>query len=380
MAVKQYKAHSIHEAITQIKEDFGPDAMILSTKRIPKGFLDPYGKDLFEISASDKNSFPEKPLKSNINQSSIRLAGKPQTFSGAVTEPCEVNEWAGVRDELISIKDMLYLMNQGENMPDLLKIHPACLTLYTKLVQNGMSSNRIRMFLKKAGAFDAKNRFGSRDITKKSIRAILTSIKVENPFSGKKRDTRIAAFVGPTGVGKTTTIAKLAAELSLKQKKKVGIISIDSYRIGAVEQLKTYASIMGLPCLPAFSKQDLEIALEKMQNREIILIDTAGHSHLDMARMNELDQLMAGKPEISTHLVLSATTKRQDMKDAAENFSILNPESYVFTKVDETQQCGVILDQIAERDLPVSFITNGQSVPEDIMPATQKEIMKLVMR
>jgi flagellar biosynthesis protein FlhF len=206
------------------------------------------------------------------------------------------------------------------------------------------------------------------------------AVSVTDPFAGKENGRCAVAFVGPTGVGKTTTIAKLSAELSLKQKKKVGIISVDSYRIGAVDQLKTYAAIMGLPFLSAFSKEDLGRAMKKMAGRDVILIDTAGQSHRDVKRLKELGALLGDSLSIDTHLVLSAATKSEDMKAAADSFSILKPSSYVFTKVDETGTRGGLLDQLMDRKLPVSFITNGQRVPEDIFTASPRRLLKLVLQ
>jgi flagellar biosynthesis protein FlhF len=155
---------------------------------------------------------------------------------------------------------------------------------------------------------------------------------------------------------------------------------VDSYRIGAVDQLKTYAAIMGLPFLSAFSKEDLGKALKKMEDRDVILIDTAGQSHRDVARLKELGELLGKSFSIDTHLVLSAATKPEDMKAAADNFSILKPSSYVFTKVDETGSRGGLIDQLLNLKLPVSYITNGQRVPEDIVAATPRRVLKLVLQ
>ena len=189
----------------------------------------------------------------------------------------------------------------------------------------------------------------------------------------------MAAFIGPTGVGKTTTIAKLAALLRLRHKKEVGIISVDSYRIGAVDQLRTYASIMGLPCLSAFTPRELQMAVGKMRDKDIVLIDTAGQSHLDRDRMKALRQLMEGAHEVSSHLVLSVTTEPQDMKEVARNFSILHPETYIFTKLDETRRRGTIIDQVLRLKMPISFVTDGQRVPEDILTASKRNILKLIL-
>ncbi|OQY12759.1 MAG: flagellar biosynthesis protein FlhF [Desulfobacteraceae bacterium 4572_19] len=532
MPIKTYKAKSLQEAITRIKEEMGPDAMILSTRRIPKGLLDPYGVDLFEVKAQSaeiqadagkqKKNIPPAELKvlsemkakvlegfgklgsmhkggksegsnlksnnpkkvfevvgehfdlskelsksgnrtkevkkqkssiksdkkgyfsvlsepevesreqklsqshksqSNKNRAKVNQIRSEQlildqlrpqhlrteqlnseyqdaeeqeyenqnTIQQAQIDDSIASDFAEkqlglIQGDLASIKEMLFLNGQRTGIPTVLQNHPECINVYVKLIKAGISEQSAQMFLKKAwddnGNKKIKNRKSSPEkVTKNVIRTILANIDVWDPFDDNmEKGVQIAAFTGPTGVGKTTTIAKLAAELSMKRKKTVGLISIDSYRIGALEQLKTYSSIMGLPCLPAFTCRDLQLALRKMEGLDIILIDTAGHSHLDETRMTELGKFIDGSHSISTHLVLSATIDKLDMKDATENFAVLNPKSYLFTKVDETKRCGTIIDQVINQKMPISFITNGQRVPEDIMTATKKNILELILR
>jgi flagellar biosynthesis protein FlhF len=282
---------------------------------------------------------------------------------------------------LFSIKDMLFLMDQGDGgLPEFLHRYPESLNLYARLVKSGISSRRAQGFMKQALKMASSETMGSEEITKKVLNEIFSAIGIFDPFSSGNGHQHLAAFIGPTGVGKTTTIAKLAAILSIQRKKRVGIISVDSYRIGAVDQLRAYAAIMGLPCLSAFSRQDLQKAVQKMQHKDIVLIDTAGHSHLDKDRMKALGQLMRGQHAISHHLVLSATTERGDMKEAAQNFTLLKPKTYVFTKLDETRRRGTIIDQIMDVKLPISFFTNGQRVPEDIREANKGNLLRLILR
>ena len=288
---------------------------------------------------------------------------------------------SAIQSELGSIREMLFLINQGEGIPALLQEHPEALGLYARLVRRGISERRAMGFLNAAMA-EGKGPRTAEEITREVLRKILAAVDVTDPFAlpeGGRPSRKIAAFVGPTGVGKTTTLAKLAAELSLKQKRKVGLISVDSYRIGALEQLKTYAAIMGLPCLPAFNREDLREALDRMRGREIILIDTAGHSHLDEKRMGELSELMAGEHAISSHLVLSITASRDNMRESVENFAALNPESYVFTKMDETRARGAVIEQVMDRRMPISYMTNGQRVPEDLVPAVKKDLLRFIL-
>lgn len=367
MEVKKYRTKSIHEAICKIKKELGPDAMILSTKRLSKKKSGGIGRDYFEISAypgsrevlKDREVFFEdnrhKPKKSRLDE---------------------------MQHDILGIKDMLYLLNETRGIPAFFQDHPKCINLYGRLIKSGISEVRAKQFLMSSLSEALGPKTSPKEITKRVLMEVHKAISIFNPFKASKKNQNknsFVSFVGPTGVGKTTTIAKLAADLYLKQRKKVGLISIDSYRIGAVEQLKTYAAIIGIPFVTAFTSEDIGNAVRKMHACDVVLIDTAGMSHLDQERLNELAANLDHYPEISTQLVLSATTRRHDMKEIVEHFSIVNPRSYVFTKLDETKSCGGIIDQILNFRLPVSFITNGQNVPEDIAEATKRGISRMVL-
>ena len=154
---------------------------------------------------------------------------------------------------------------------------------------------------------------------------------------------------------------------------------MDAYRIGAMEQLKTYANILGIPSYQAFKKKDLLFALRRMEARDIILIDTAGQSQYDLARIEALRNLMPTDLSIDVHLLLSISTTPFEMNETAINFKPLKYQSYIFTKKDEARTCGSVLNQIMEHQLPVSYITTGQSVPEDIEPANKEKIINSIV-
>ena len=376
MAAKIFKANSIREAIDQIKEELGAEAMILSTRKVPGGPQNPYGKDTVEITAAAKEGFSEDDLLGEeMRFSSLAPWEDPSIMEGKTGTD---HDWIGLQHELSQIKNMLLLSKPSAGFSDLLHLPAPCLNLYAKLLRCGLSERRVWSLVRESGPAGQSIGTKPEQMMQDMIKRLLASIHTCDPFAKPQQTPVTAAFVGPTGVGKTTTIAKLSAELSLKRKKKVGIISIDSYRIGAVEQIKTYAAIMGIPCLSAFSRDDLAKALDTMKTQDVILIDTAGQSHRDIKRLKELAELLPEELSIDTHLVLSATTKPDDMKDAANNFSILHPKSYVFTKIDETQAHGGLIDQVMALSLPVSYITNGQRVPEDIMAATRKRIVNML--
>lgn len=191
---------------------------------------------------------------------------------------------------------------------------------------------------------------------------------------------RIVALIGPTGVGKTTTLAKIAARFVLEQGVDAALITADTYRISAVEQLKTYSDIIGLPLEIVYTPQELQTALHKFRQKDLVLIDTAGRSQHNEFQMKELVDFLAANPRIERHLVMSATTKNRDAADILEKFSVCDPDCIVFTKTDETASVGMILNLLYQKEVALSFLTNGQSVPDDIVPATPEALADLLLR
>ena len=345
MQVKKYRAKTIDGATAKVKDDLGMDAMICSTKRIKGGF----GDHMFEISA----------------------------VPAGTAVPDAMGE---IKSELVSIKEMIYLLNHSGDLGERLMMDPDVLNLYAKLIRNGVDDKYARIFLERGGAFKERPKKHANRLRVDAIREIRRMIRVIKPFEIDSNKRVISALIGTTGVGKTTTIAKLTAQLMLNAGKKVGLISIDGYRIGALEQLKTYANILGVPCFPAFNRKDLLFALKRLEGKDIVLIDTAGQSQYDMSRMEELKKMMTDNMDINCHLLLSAATSELEMSSTAINFSSLKYQSYIFTKIDETEVCGPIINQIMKLNLPVSFITTGQNVPEDIEAADREKIIKLLLR
>lgn len=347
MEVKKFRAKTIQDATAKVKNSLGSNAMIMATKKLT-GNNQP---DVFEITAA-----PAEYHAFNANMDPI----------------------VEVKSELMSIKEMICLLNHSGGVFEKLMMNPAALNLYAKLIKNGVNDHYVRFFLEKAGAFNGHGD-GAGNIRKKALNEILKVIRTREPFEAKDNKQIIAAFIGTTGVGKTTTIAKLAAQLMLKAQKKVGLISIDTYRIGAMEQLKTYANILGVPCFQAFKAQDLVMALRKMESKDVVLIDTAGQSQYDRSRIAELKQMMPDDLAIDTHLLLSVNTTESEMQKTAVNFGPLNFMSYIFTKTDEAERFGATLNQIMSLNVPVSYITTGQNVPEDIERADKGRILNLLL-
>ncbi len=373
MRARVFKGKSIKTALSRVKAELGGDAMILATRQLPKSPRDPYSKTVFEIEAAPRNSRNNGPENRRATRASLdSLNGLDDMF-------------APIKSELGTIKDLISIAGLSGGMQSIMGGQAESAPLFASLLRSGMSEKSARSILHQAlSAMEDDRQKGADEASRLKhyvIKECMGRISTRDPFTGKNGSASpyLAAFAGPTGVGKTTTIAKLAAELSFKQKKSVGLISIDNYRIGAFEQLKTYGAIMGLMCVPAFTRDDFKTALKRMRDKDVVLIDTAGHSHWDKVRMDELLGVMQSETKISVHLVLSVTTGYRDMKEAAGAFNELNPETYVFTKTDETKRCGKMMDQVCDLRLPVSMVTFGQRVPEDITMPGRKDLLGIML-
>ncbi len=205
-------------------------------------------------------------------------------------------------------------------------------------------------------------------------------IKFSDGVKLNRHGVRIAALLGTTGVGKTTTLAKIAAKFVLEQKTNVALITADTYRISAVEQLKTYSDILELPLEIVYSPSELASALERHRDKELILIDTAGRSQHNEYQMRELEEFLRVNPRIEKHLVISATTKFTDARQIMNKFSKVEPDRIIFTKIDETGSLGMIINLLRDNKYSLSYLTTGQSVPDDIERASSDILANLLLK
>lgn len=355
MEVKRFRAATIQEALGMVKRDLGSDALILSTRKLAGDTS--AARELFEVSA-------------------VSVGNKSGDLMRQETPSRKSFE--AMQADLASIKEILRFAGEAGGPVRRIIESPDALNLYMKLVRGGISESNARVFLTMGGALDDGAQRNFDRVYKRVLAQILKVIRVSDPLSPSDQQVA-AAFVGPTGVGKTTTVAKLVAEIFLKQKRSVGLISIDNYRIGAVDQLRTYAAILGVPCFAAFTEADLKVAFRRLCDKEVILIDTAGQSHYDAARMEELARLIRSQCSIKCHLLLSATTRESELEAATKRFNRLPCASTIFTKADETRARGIIINQALKSNLPISYVTTGQKVPEDIVKATKMGVLNLVL-
>ena len=215
----------------------------------------------------------------------------------------------------------------------------------------------------------------ARNVLRGLVRDTFSTTTFGEPKNG---EPKVLALVGPTGVGKTTTIAKIAAAYALSGKRRVGLVAMDTYRIAAVEQLRTYGEIMDVPVRVAHGRKDIEQALQSLSGCELIFIDTAGRSQKNREQVQEMERVFQGVA-CEPHLVVSATTKPRDLQEIAREFSATRFRSLVVTKLDETNTLGPLLGLVAQTGLPVSYVATGQRVPEDIEPADADRLAARVL-
>jgi flagellar biosynthesis protein FlhF len=374
MQIKRYEVGSIQEALNKIRMDLGEEAVILSTKRLRGGKV-----PLFEVTAArdvSKTKVDSQEPRDTHESGNHRMSASAEMdmIRNDLIEMKslikDIRREDSIRRELSQLREyMNNLMNVlGHWEKNLLPGPPS--KIYYHLVANGVSRER---------AYKLINTIDKTDNFENTCKLLENAITSSIPVTDGRKRKGIIAFVGPTGVGKTTTLAKLAARYAMSEKISVGLISADTYRIAAADQLKTYAKIMGLPIKVVSEKGEFKEALSRFSDRDLIMVDTPGKSRKDQGYIEKLrDFLSVGVP-VETNLLLSLTASRENMLEAASRFDAVNYDNIIFTKVDEATGLGSMYDVIDEVGKPVSYLTVGQNVPNDIEDANPGRIARLIM-
>lgn len=396
----------MQEAMAQVKAELGIDAVILHTRRFHKGgFLGYLGKEMVEVTAAVDDapaaqaasaaapSAPPagaQPLvpKTMVKKYAQAAMAEPPAAVEAPTEP-ETSELSHKEEEPDAQRRRIEeLQRELDSMKQLLERvmseppqeRVETVSLYDALVEQEISEKTARQITASVSdpeVLENKDLPEAVDYLEMYLDHALQKASGIVLEPGK---TKIVALIGPTGVGKTTTVAKLAANFVLEKGCSVALITADTYRISAVEQLRTYSDIIGIPLEIVYAAVDLEQAIEKHRDKDLLLIDTAGRSQHNAFQMGELRDLLAIGERIEKHLVLSATTKRKDAADIVRKFSGCMPDKILFTKVDETSAVGLIVELLLQHPLTPSYFTNGQSVPDDIVLANARNLAELLLR
>lgn len=408
MQVKVFEASDMSSGLKMVKEALGPDALILSTRTLRKGKLGVIGKSTLEITAAVDSGWEEKPRKSIRRENGAAFA---QTVE---SDPVTYQElWTGQQDQQGFQKESIELRKTEELTKEIGELRVIINGLSRRLDDlNTDSFDRHSAATGPVGA-NTENpddpvlqlllRWGishqvAEHITKSGndnpeplhtlepdeLSAALTDViakqfTVSDPLAKRLTRQKRISLIGSTGVGKTTTIAKLAAGYLNRFGGKVALITIDTYRIAAVEQLKVYGEIMNLPVEVVLKPRDMEGALARHDDCELILIDTAGRSPGNTMELEEMRSFFDPSYNVENHLLLSATSRETELETVIRRFSCLPIANIIFSKIDECNLLGVLLNIHHKCNIPISFLTNGQRVPEDIIIPDQRTIAELIM-
>ncbi|MDP4127896.1 MAG: flagellar biosynthesis protein FlhF [Bacillota bacterium] len=376
MRVRRFVGDNVAETMGKVKRELGSEAVILQTREFNEGgFFGLFSKVKVEITAAiEENPVgAQKGLSSDYREDTEKvLVSSVRALSDSPGE---------LQAELKSMRLMLEKMNrqmegQGEGRDGL----PQVLQRWADHLQDrGVNETMVKRLrgnvkqtLSPAEWSDDSQVYARLEA---NVRQICGQIGLIQPGLDKPR---VVALIGPTGVGKTTTIGKLAAGFSIVDKRKVALITADTYRVAAVDQLKTFGDIIGVPVEVVMTPSGLKEALERHADKELIFIDTAGRSPHHELHMSELRAFLAEAQPDFTMLVMSATTQSADQLRICQRFEGLMTH-FIFTKLDETGSAGSILNLLGQTTLPTAYLTNGQNVPDDIEAATPYRLARYVL-
>lgn len=421
MIVKKFEGATETEAIMKAKEELGSKAVVLNVKTLKqRGIFKAFKKDVVEITAAleeeefinginnRKNAAMEskQPTASRINLvADEKVEVRPETI--AIEQKLD-SLHSLLQSQIISSRDIKDADRSNSDRKNTADIQDTDVSITSgenagrQAIKERENSNIkfLKLIYKKLIDNEVDEKYANQIIgdieaslkNESNIDSILAAIyqkiilKLGEPVSIKLGDKpKVIFFIGPTGVGKTTTIAKLASLFKLEEHAQVAFITSDTYRVAAVEQLNTYASILGSPISVVYSADELESALNEYSDYDLIMVDTAGRSHRCEEQMSELTDLLDRMEEISNRfdvekfLTLSVTTKYKDLIDITERYADVKDWSIIFTKLDETCCLGNILNIKMLTDAPLSYTTSGQNVPNDIEVINEQAIAKQLL-
>ena len=378
--VEQVKSEPVHEEKATVSEEmvFEPKAVMPAEKAEKPQEEITVEKEAPKKTVAKKKKKNIKNTKNNAEIEDTPKEPVKQEKKSAPEDDSEndsrENEILQLQEELAQMKAMLSHAMSGELNDE------KVVNLQIALKQNEVNDKVIQDMISRltgaeivADKNSAKARAALEKYLRKTIR-VATGITL---FSGRPK---VVALIGATGVGKTTTLAKIAAKFVLEKGVSAAMITADTYRISAVDQLKTYSDIIGLPLEIVYSPDALKKAIDKHSNKQLILIDTAGRSQYNAYQMKELCEFLAVDKNIEKHLVMSATTKNRDAEAILEHFSVCKPDRVIFTKTDETSSIGLVPNLLHKKKIALSYLTDGQSVPDDIHPASIEKLAELLLR
>jgi flagellar biosynthesis protein FlhF len=425
------RAHSLEEAYARMRKQYGEHALVVSTNQVNEGgILGFFGRKLVEVTASVPDTGQPGLPNPGLLRSTRPVSAAERKYGATAKAPREADgketvqyfekivrdaqqrmnrqapasqntvqpplssaspdvvpfpkakktEESGQEDvhrELQEIREMMqviYTENPGAGLPA--EFAPHYRTLIDRGVSRKVAAVLIGAVIKNSDLSILRD---ARVFVERLKLEVQKTLRVNGGIALQAGHPRVVALVGATGVGKTTNLAKLAARYAVHERAQVALITSDTYRIAASDQLKVYAGIIGLPMRVVNDVKEMGEALKAFSGYDLILLDTAGGSQFNLEQIRELQGLLYAARPHETILVMGAGTPLNDLRDATNNFKSLNPTSVLFSKLDETQQYGAMYSLLVEAGLPLSYLSIGQNVPDDLRLATPSMVANLLL-
>ena len=414
MNLQTFKASTMAEALTQVKSNMGSDAVILHTRTFyTRHWLGLRRREMVEITAGKglnvgRRRFVAEPAPSaqptRVAAGSGGLAayrgsggggraalsrgdgevsrGGPDGGRALLDSPAGTSAaMLSISKEVSDLKSLVKDLVSTNRQATCPQVPEELVDYYVQLITNQVANDLAADIVKTLQKQVRPEHFAQPEYMKEKLAEQLEKlIPVAGPIvRTKTTGPHVVALIGPTGVGKTTTLAKLAANLKLREKHRVGLITLDTFRIAAVDQLKRYADIIGSPLRVVNSGEELKEAVRSMSDCDFLLIDTAGRSPNDTMKLNELRGLLSTVEPDEVHLVLSSTASEDCINLAVSRFSDVRVDKIIFTKIDETAHVGVVLNVVRKVNKSLSYITTGQDVPDDIEVGRGRRLAQLIL-
>jgi len=414
--MKTFRATTMPQALAQVKSQLGSDAVIMHTRTIKRGgFMGLGAHTVVEITArkncsdmplqnrrggsqqlrrlytSSDNISPDSGAKAaNDVKDKLPLLSQRRNIAEEKTvqlpadrQPVMQNrDDTHIRNEIGQLRGLVESLVREQRQLHAPQMPEQLFDVYLELIQREVADEIAREMITHVQRDMTGTQIMSADLVRQKLVKVMNDmISTAGPISYNLNGrARVVTLIGPTGVGKTTSIAKIAANLKLRSNKKVGLITIDTYRIGAIDQLRMYAQIIDVPLKVVLTPTELKETIESMRDSlDVILIDTAGRSQNDELKIKELKTFIDAAAPDEVHLVLAGTANHSHLLSAADKFKSIGYDRLIFTKLDEVISFGVVLSVLRKVDASISYITTGQDVPDDIEVAGSRKLARMLL-
>ena len=379
--IRTFRAASFEDAMKLVRRDLGEEAVVLQQRELPRKRLLPWSPSQSEVEVTAGIGARWERAAIDFSETAgVDLEALDVEFEQNTTETDASSPLSALEERLNSIQSILEQFSEHQIVGGTTDVPVELFPIYAELIDLDLDESLARDLVFRLRQHSP----GSVDDGIEQSRPLLLSmveqeLHCRGPIEVMPGQRKVVALVGPTGVGKTTTIAKLAANFRLRDGIKMGLVTVDTYRIAAVEQLRTYAEIIDLPMKIVTNPQEMKTAMDELAGMDLILIDTAGRSPKDEPKIRELKELLQAAMVDEVHLVMSLTAGLKSLQTTIRNFQPADVSSLILTKLDESDSLGSILSLHRETNFPVSYLTTGQNVPDDIEPAQQDRLARLIL-